>query len=633
MNRRTLRPNAGGLQLMPNVPRERASVDSNRQRLSCAARLARVAAHCGILCLAVPASAGSNVELRIEHIQRLIPPVLVQGEARPKLSDRMAKLHVPGVSIAVIHDGAIQWARGFGVTRVGGTPVTAKTLFQAASISKPVTALAVLRLVQAGKLDLDTDVNRYLKTWKVPANRFTEEHPVTLRELLTHTAGITVHGFPGYASDAAVPTLTQVLDGTPPANSPTIRVDTTPGTAWRYSGGGYVIVQQLLEDVTGTPFAKLMRQSVLVPLGMTESTFDQPLAPSRTADVALPYRSSGRPVRGGPHVYPERAPAGLWTTPSDLARYALEVQRALAGSGRILSTATASQMLTPEMNHWGLGPMIGGSPTRPYFEHSGGNEGYRCILRVYETGDGAVVMTNGDDGGALMSELMRTIAYEYAWPDRPPVRRIGKVDPKRFDTFVGTYQMASHGTFTFTREGKRLLAQATGQGQVELFPESERVYFAKVVDAVITFQLDDQGRPSGVILRQNGQEFAGKRLDDAAAKPIAETLAIVNKSYREQKPLPGSEATLRKLLEDLDAGTPDYTRMSPELAADIRANLAAIQKELSGFGPISELVFKRVHPDGAAIYRVTGKQAAGDAGIRLGTDGTIDNAFFQKEDD
>jgi hypothetical protein len=394
-----------------------------------------------------------------------------------------------------------------------------------------------------------------------------------------------------------------------------------------------VIVQQLLEDMTGTPFAKMMRDSVLLPIGMTESSFEQPLPPSRMVDVALPYRASGRPVRGGPHVYPERAPAGLWTTPSDLARYALEVQRALAGSGRILSTATASQMLSPEMNHWGLGPMIGGSPARPYFEHAGGNEGYRCLLRVYETGDGAVVMTNGDDGGALMNELMRTIAYEYAWPDRPPVRRIGKVDPDRFDKFVGTYQIQPHGTFTFSREGKRLLAQANGQRQVELYPESERVYFAEIVDAVITFQLDDQGRASGVIVRQGGEEYSGKRMDDAAARPIAEALAIVNQSYREQKPLPGGEATLRKLFEDVAAGTPDYTRMSPELAAVIRANLAGIQKELSDLGPISGLAFQRVNADGTAIYRVTWKQAAGDAGIRLETDGTIDNASFQKDDD
>lgn len=609
-------------------------MNRRRHHISCAAWVALAALLCGVDCLATPAPADSNVERRIERIQQLIPPVLVQGEtpATANLSRQMAELHVPGVSVAVIHDGAIEWARGFGVARVGGSPVTARTLFQAASISKPVTALAALRLVQAGKLDLDTDVNRYLKTWKIPANTFTEEHVVTLRELLTHTAGMTVHGFAGYASDAPVPTLIQILDGTLPANSPAIRVDTTPGTAWRYSGGGYVIVQQLLEDVIGTPFAQLMRDTVLVPIGMTESTFEQPLPASRMVDVALPYRSSGQPVRGGPHVYPERAPAGLWTTPSDLARYALEVQRALAGSGRILSISMASQMLTPEMNQWGLGPMIGGSAAHPYFEHDGGNEGYRCILRVYESGDGAVIMTNADNGGAVADPLMRTIANEYGWPDRPSIRRIARIDPRSFDAFAGTYQMP-HGAFVFTREGERLFSQATGQAQVEIFPESERVYFAKSVDAVISFQVDTQGRTSGVVLRQYGQAFAGKRLDDTAAKPITAALAIVNQSYREQKPLPGSEAMLRKLLEGVTAGAPDYSLMSSEFATAIRANLAAFQQELRGFGPISALVLERVNPDGAAIYRVTWKQAAGEAGILLGPDGTIDGAYFERDDD
>jgi CubicO group peptidase (beta-lactamase class C family) len=609
-------------------------VNRRRHYLSCAASVALVATQCGAVCVATPAPAGINVERRIERIQQLVPPVLVQGEVpvSTKLSDRMAELHVPAVSIAVIHDGAVQWARSFGVTRIGGPAVTTRTLFQAASISKPVTALAVLRLVQAGKLDLDTDVNRYLKGWKIPADTFTQGHPVTLRELLTHTAGVTVHGFAGYASDAPVPTLTQILDGTPPANSPAIRVDTTPGTAWRYSGGGYVIVQQLLEDVTGAPFAKLMRDTVLVPAGMTESTFDQPLPASRMIDVALPYRSSGRPVSGGPHVYPERAPAGLWTTPSDLARYALEVQRALAGSGRFLSTSMASQMLTPEMNHWGLGPAIGGSSARPYFEHSGGNEGYRCTLKVYESGDGAVVMTNGDNGGQLMVELVRTIANEYGWTDRPPIRRIGKVDPRSFDAFVGTYQMP-HGMFTFTREGERLLSQASGQGQVEIFPESERVYFPKVMDAVITFQVDEHGRTSGVVLRQGGRDFAGTRLDDAAAKPIKEALAVVNNSYSEQKPIPGSEAMLRKLFEDLAAGTPDYNRMSSELAAETRADLPATRKELIDLGPISALVFEHVNPDGTAVYRVICKHAEGETGIRLAPDGTIDGAFFHRDEE
>jgi len=178
-----------------------------------------------------------------------------------------------------------------------------------------------------------------------------------------------------------------------------------------------------------------------------------------------------------------------------------------------------------------------------------------------------------------------------------------------------------------------LLSQATGQGQVEIFPESERVYFAKRLDTVITFQVDEQGRASAVVLRLGEQDFAGKRLEDAAAKPIADALAIVNKSYREQRPLPGSETALRRLIEDLTAGAPDYTRMSPEFATLVRGNLASFQKQLSSFGPISALVFQRVNDDGAAFYHVTWKQAAGDAGILLGPNGTIDGAFFQTDDD
>jgi len=356
---------------------------------------------------ALAAQTPSALEQRIERIQQTT-----------KLADRMAALHVPGVSIAVIHDGKIEWARGFGVTRIGGPPVTPDTLFQAASISKPVAAMAVLHLVQSGKLSLDADVNQYLKTWKLPANSFTGQTKVTIRELLTHTAGLTVHGFAGYASGAPLPTLVQVLNGEQPANSAPIRVDTQPGTIWRYSGGGYVIAQQLVQDVTGQPFPKLMHDTVLGPIGMTKSTYEQPLPNNRLAEIAIPYQANGQPVPGGPHIYPEMAPAGLWTTPSDLARYAMEVQKSLAGkSNRVLSAAMTSQMLTAGLNHQGLGPGLGGSEKYPYFTHGGSNEGYKCNLMAYNNGDGVVIMTNGDNGGQLASEIQRSVAREYGWPD------------------------------------------------------------------------------------------------------------------------------------------------------------------------------------------------------------------------
>ena len=218
----------------------------------------------------------ANIEAQIQDItNNIVPAVMIKGApaSHVTLASRMEALHVPGVSVAVIRNGKILWARGFGVTKLGGAPVTENTVFQAGSISKPVTAMAVMHLVQAGRLNLDTDINTYLKSWKVPENEFTAQKKVTLRGLLSHTAGVTVHGFPGYASGATVPTLVQVLNGETPANTPAIRVDTTPGTLWRYSGGGYVITQQMLLDVTGQSFPAFMHATVLGPLGMTHSTY------------------------------------------------------------------------------------------------------------------------------------------------------------------------------------------------------------------------------------------------------------------------------------------------------------------------------------------------------------------------
>jgi len=429
-----------------------------------------------------------------------------------KLSDRMAELHVPGASVAVIRNGKLEWAHGFGVTKIGGAAVTSQTLFQAASISKPVTAMALLRLVESGKLDLDQDVNEYLKTWKVPENEFTAKRKVTLRELLGHTGGVTVHGFAGYASSDPLPTLVQVLNGEKPANSGPIRVDVEPGTIWRYSGGGYVITQQLLEDVTGKPFPKVMRELVLDPIGMKHSTYEQPLPPARMPEAAMPYDRNGVPIAGGPHVYPEMAPAGLWTTPSELALYALEIQNALLGkSSQVLSMIMVRQMLAPGMGDWGLGLQVGGKE-HPLFAHGGANEGYQCYLVAYDSGDGAVVMTNGDSGGQLAEDIVSTIAFEYKWPDfQPGLYSISKIDPKVFDAYVGTYQLAPDFVMTVTRDGDHFMTRATGQRQVEVFPENEHQFFAKIVNAELTFVTDSSGRATELILHQNGTDHHAPR--------------------------------------------------------------------------------------------------------------------------
>ena len=342
------------------------------------------------------------------------PPSTPDPSALEGLADRMAELGVPGVSVAVLVDGEIAWARGYGLADVeSGRPVTPNTLFQAASISKPVAALAALRLVESGRVDLDGDVNAYLTSWRVPDNAFTEQGPVTLRGLLTHRAGLTVWGFPGYGPDEEAPDGPGILDGG--GNTDPVRVYKTPGESWQYSGGGYTVMQQLVADIHGKPFAAVMREEVLDPIGMSRSTYEQPIPPERQDDIATGYRSDGERVPGGWHTYPEQAAAGLWTTPSELALYAREVQRAWKGeSTRVLGEALAREMLTPDADDWGLGPAISEDGER--FRHGGSNQGFRCTFAAYIDGDdGVFVMTNSDSGSELAAEIAITVAHAYGW--------------------------------------------------------------------------------------------------------------------------------------------------------------------------------------------------------------------------
>lgn len=441
----------------------------------------------------------------------LLPSIVIKGDAHPghTLSERMAALHVNGVSIAVIHHGVIEWAQGFGVMRVGGPPVTAETRFQAGSISKPVAAMTALHQVQLGKLSLDADVNSVLTSWKLPDAAVAGGKPVTLRELLTHTGGTTVHGFGGYAKDEPVPTLVQVLNGEKPANSAAIRIETAPGARWNYSGGGYTIMQQMLIDETKEPFAKLLHDTVLAPIGMTRSTYEQPLPEAMHASAATPYEADGKPVPGGAHTYPELAAAGLWTTPTDLARFCIEIQHSLKGEwNHVLSQEMMKQMVTPGMGEYGLGLAIGGSTSNPYFGHGGVNEGFESTMSAYEKdGEGAVVMTNAQGGLRLADEVMRSIAAAYHWPDfQPKVRATVTVDPKILASYVGTYELRPNFNLTVRVEDGHMVTQATGQDSFSMLAESETKFFPAAFDAEIEFFKDDQGNISYLMLRQNGHE-------------------------------------------------------------------------------------------------------------------------------
>ncbi len=470
---------------------------------------------CGVAQFALGQKTPAVPDETKQHIKEveagLLPNVVVKGDPHPghSLSERMAALHVNGVSVAVIHRGVIEWAQGFGVMSVGGPPVTPETLFQAGSISKPVAAMAALRQVQEGKLSLDVDVNTLLNSWKLPDAPVAGGKPVTLRELLTHTGGTTVHGFPGYAADAPVPTLVQVLNGEKPANTPAIRIEAAPGSKWNYSGGGYTIMQQVLIDVTKEPFPKLLHDTVLGPIGMTHSTYEQPLPAEMRASAATPYEVDGKPVAAGAHTYPEMAAAGLWTTPTDLARYCIEVQHSLKGEwNHVLSQAMTKQMLTPGMGKWGLGLQIGGSDTDPNFGHGGVNAGFESTMTAYELdGEGAVVMTNAQGGSRLADEVMRSIAAVYHWPDfQPKVRAVVTVDPKILASYVGTYELTPKFSLMVTVEDGHLVTQATGQSTVSMLAESDTKFFPTAFDAEIEFFKDDQGAVSYLVLRQNGHE-------------------------------------------------------------------------------------------------------------------------------
>ena len=369
---------------------------------------------------AVAQSKAGDPAQRIQRIEANAVDLAVHANEPPlqlSLQQLMELYKIPGFSIAVIDDYKIVWAKAYGVTDAGSKiPVTTKTLFQAGSISKPVAATGALYLVEKGKLSLDEPVNEKLKTWKVPDNEFTATQKVTLRRLMSHTAGLTVHGFPGYDVDEPLPTLVQILNGEKPANTAPIRVDVRPGTLERYSGGGITIEQQLMIDVTGKPFPDFMRETAFDKIGMIDSSYAQPLPPDWAKRTAAGTDMAGKAVHGRWHVYPEMAAAGLWTTPTDLATFAIEIALSKQGkANHVLSEKMTKEMLTPVMDEAGLGFFL--DQRNPgQFGHNGADDGFQALLTMNaDTGKGLAIMVNSDLGIAAAEFVLRSVAREYGW--------------------------------------------------------------------------------------------------------------------------------------------------------------------------------------------------------------------------
>lgn len=479
----------------------------------------------GILVLmasCTPATQKEDDIALIESIENsLLPSVLIEGhdDQGYHILDRMENYNVPGVSIAFLNSGEIVWAKGYGFTSLdSGRLVDEHTLFQAASISKPVAALAALSLVEEGKIDLDADVNQYLKGWQVEENAYTQQEKVTLRRLLSHSAGLTVHGFGGYSQKDELPEVVQILNGEAPANSGRIYPDTIPGSVYRYSGGGYTVMQKMLTDISGEEFPDLMQESVLSKLGMDNSTYQQPLPEEFQGNASSGHLTDGEEIAGQWHTYPEMAAAGLWTTPTDLLKYAREVQLSYEGkSNKVLSKEMVHEMLTPQMNSHGLGPGTGGEGDNITFGHGGSNAGFRCQLMAFtKQGQGVAVMTNGDMGGYLMDEILRSFSKLYGWDMyKPEIKSLWPLEKGELDAFAGKYLLNYYGQELVlelsSQEGHLTGLQLWDNLTFQIYPESANSFFNPEDGVVFVFKENKEGKPA-MFVYQFGQEFSFQKL-------------------------------------------------------------------------------------------------------------------------
>ncbi|MGJ8678911.1 serine hydrolase domain-containing protein [Paraglaciecola sp.] len=433
--------------------------------------------------------------------------IKVKGESEKSSSIimLMKQLNVPGVSVAVIHNGKIDWAKGYGIANATRS-VDTSTLFQAGSISKPVAALAALKLVEQGKLDLDVDVNQYLTNWKVEGDLLTKENPVTLRHLLTHTSGLSVHGFPGYATGSTIPSTTGVLSGK--GNTDKVEVNQIPGSKWRYSGGGYTVMQKIVEDVSGTSFSEYTDNQILKPMGMIHSSYKHALPNRLKIHTSAAYNRSGEMHPAIYNDYPEKAAAGLWTTPSDLAIYVMHMQAIMSGKkDGILKKKTVEAMFTKHKGSWGLGPKVSEVNNELVFSHGGKNLGFTNEFKAFvNKGDGMIVMSNGDNGGLINKQIMSAISEYYGMGTHSP--KIIDALPLTIDelkAFTGLYKMRT-GENEFKLKLKvidgQLKIKAQNEVQFSRLVPTKSMTFINVESGMNPFEFhrDDAGHVSGLLV-------------------------------------------------------------------------------------------------------------------------------------
>ncbi len=446
----------------------------------------------------------------------LIGPTHNENARKWTITERMLHYKINGLSIAVIKDHKIAWAKGYGLAdKTLKQPVTVTTLFQAGSISKSVNAIGIFRLAQEGKINLYKNINEYLTTWKFPYNAASKNTKISIAHLLSHTAGINVPGFSGYEKGQPIPSIYQILDGIKPANSPAVRSVFKPGLKYEYSGGGTLISQLIVTDVTHKSYNDFMRQKVLMPLGMSKSTF---LSMPDNASTATGYYDNGKAINGKYHIYPELAAAGLWSTPTEIAKFIIALQQVYNGklNNGILNKQSAKVMLTPYKNTTAaLGVFIDDFEGETYFEHDGLTHGfYSQYYGSLNGGNGLVIMINSVNSG-IVPEIVNSIAqvYNFRGLYRSRLNKNLKISESVLNTYVGKYKLAPDVVLNIFKKGNKLYLKATGEEAAPILAESENKFYMGAVDAQIKFIKNRKGKVYELVLYQNGSTAKAIKID------------------------------------------------------------------------------------------------------------------------
>lgn len=434
-----------------------------------------------------------------------------------KLAERMQYYRVPGVSIAAIYKNKVDWVKAYGVKNARfSDPILTDSLFQAAALSQPVSALTALHFVQKGRLSLDSDVNTILKSWKIPESPFTQRNKVTLRRILNHSASFVPEKLVGFPQSEDLPSLRMILAGEKPALPSGVWLTGPPGAGFLFSDAGYAVLQQLLEDLEEKLFAAITEEAVFQPLGMQNSTFECPLPSVLEEKAVSGHLREGAPLEGRWHRYPAVAASGLWSTPSDLALFVIEVMKTARGeSQRIVSPALAQAMLTPEEGIHGLGVNIEDAGDNLFFHMWGSNKGYECILVGYPVrGEGAVVMTNSENGYYIIHEILRGISATYEWPHfQPEVKTLYRLDDSIYPQYVGKYEVSPDYILDVAHEDYYLVITPTGQVPTKFYAQGLTVFFSTDPYILIRFTKDSAGNVTGLVLNQRGQFTEAKKIE------------------------------------------------------------------------------------------------------------------------